>query len=101
MNPRAKEHLSLGRNYLLQKHDPERAILEFTEAIRLDNSCIEAFLARHFAYMRTAQWELAIRDANEVLSSDPDQANVVLSRASAHGELKQWQEAYEDTLIAE
>lgn len=101
MNPRAKEHLSLGRNYLLQKHDPERAIIEFSEAIRLDNACVEAFLARHFAYMRTAQWELAITDANEVLSGNPDQANVVLSRASAHGEMKRWQAAYDDTLVAE
>lgn len=69
-----------GRDYLLKKHLAE-AIEQFTHAIRLDPTDVDALLGRGNAYAETGNIPSAIADYSTVLQSTPDSIGVLQNRA--------------------
>lgn len=53
------------------ERDYDRAITQFTEAIRFNSEYVEAYIDRARAYLAKKEYELAIADYNEAIRVDP------------------------------
>ncbi|MBI4082629.1 MAG: tetratricopeptide repeat protein [Candidatus Lambdaproteobacteria bacterium] len=76
--------------------DPEQAASNYSEAIRLDSTFVEAYNNRGVVYLHHGQPERAIQDFDQALRLDPNYAQAYGNRGSAYDELKQHERAIQD-----
>src|SRR5258705_5132973 len=67
-----------------RKGDTDRAIADYSEAIRLNPKHAKSYLGRGSAYLRKADWDRAIADYTEAIRLDPKNAPAYISRGSAY-----------------
>jgi len=73
---RARDHLNAG--------EYERAIADFSEAIRLDPKNANAYRVRGFTYFFKCDYDSAIADYTEAIRLDPTNAAAYYWRARAY-----------------
>jgi tetratricopeptide (TPR) repeat protein len=71
-----------GNNWL-SKGEVNKAIAEFSEAIRRDATFVPAYFSRGDAWLRIAEYDKAIADFDEVLRHKPRDANCFFKRGFA------------------
>jgi tetratricopeptide (TPR) repeat protein len=69
--PTAVDHFRWGLDYAIQD-DYDRAIAEYTEAIRLDSQNADYYSSRGEAYVSKKDWDKATADFEAVLKIDPN-----------------------------
>lgn len=74
----------------------DRAIDQYTEAIRLDPSLAPAYAHRGRVYGQKGCYEQAIKDSSEALRLDPGSAFAYLLRGWASGQVGQYEQAIRD-----
>jgi Flp pilus assembly protein TadD len=67
----------------LREENFDKAVAEFTEAIRLDPKDFLGYRYRGFAYASTKQWDNAIADFSELIRLDPKDSNAYANRGGA------------------
>ncbi|MFI5018775.1 MAG: tetratricopeptide repeat protein [Dongiales bacterium] len=75
---------------------PDKAIVDFNEALRLSPNYATALADRGIAYSQQGQSERAMQDLNAALSSSPDLDWVLSSRGCVYAGLGQYQRAVQD-----
>jgi tetratricopeptide (TPR) repeat protein len=95
IRPFAETFVARGLLYKF-KGQWERAIADFTEAIRLDPNDVTAFLNRGVTYDQENDHDRAIDDYNEAIRLDPGDAYVFLNRGSAYSRKKDYELAIAD-----
>jgi tetratricopeptide (TPR) repeat protein len=72
LNPgSAAAHLYRGHLYADHLHDPDQALADFDEAIRLDPSPAMAWYQRGVVHQRRKEYEPAVADLTEAVKHDP------------------------------
>ena len=89
------EYLHRGWAYYTNQ-EWERAITEYTEAIRLNPKFAEAYLYRGSAYYSKEEWDKTIADSSEVIRLDPKIADAYYIRGLAYYQKKKWGEAIDN-----
>jgi serine/threonine protein kinase len=74
----------------------DKAIADYTEAIRLKPDYAEAYSNRAFVYTFVGKFDQAIADCNEAIRIKPDLAEAYKNRANPHNQLKQYDDAIVD-----
>lgn len=74
----------------------ERAITQYTEAINLDPTSIDAYLGRGLANHRQGEFELALEDFTIAIELDPTSTQGYFNRALTHIELFDLEAAADD-----
>jgi len=64
--------------------DYKKAIVDFTEAIRIDPSFVNAYIDRAYVYNNIGDYNRAIADCNEAIRLDPNNSTVYNNRASSY-----------------
>ncbi|MGC8648997.1 MAG: AAA family ATPase [Candidatus Micrarchaeia archaeon] len=77
VDPIAKEHWRKG-NSLFETKDYDGAIIEFTEAIKIDNEYADAYFNRALAYRMKEDYSSAKRDLDRVMELEPKSADAPL-----------------------
>jgi len=80
----------------LGKLDYNKAIIEFTEAIRLDVNCALAYLGRGNAYSNQGNLDQAIRDYCEAIRLDPNYAIAYYNRGAVYQRKGKFSKAFSD-----
>src|SRR5262249_51454876 len=75
----AEKYLSRALGYQ-HKRDPDRAITDCSEAIRIDPTYATAYVLRGSAYVDKKDLDHAIADFNEAIRTDPKDATVYAAR---------------------
>ena len=91
----AKEAFEKG-NSAIVKGDYDKAIADFTDAIRLESQNAEAYSYRGFAYWKKHDYDLAIADCNDAIRLDPKLASAYRNRGGAHAEMGDGDLAFAD-----
>jgi tetratricopeptide (TPR) repeat protein len=87
--------LDRGDAYLTAK-EYDKAILEFTEAIRVYAESFRVFHQRGLAYFAKGQCDKAIKDFTEAIDRNPESAPTFYCRGLAYGRLKKYDEGIKD-----
>jgi tetratricopeptide (TPR) repeat protein len=74
----------------------DKAIADYTEAIRLKPDFADAYANRAFAYGSLEQFDKAIADCNEAIRLQPDSAEAYKNRGGAYCNLRQYDKAIAD-----
>ena len=74
----------------------DKAIADYTEAIRLKPDFADAYANRAFAYGSLEQFDKAVADCNEAIRLQPDSAEAYKNRGGAYCNLKQYDKAIAD-----
>jgi tetratricopeptide (TPR) repeat protein len=74
----------------------DKAVADYTEAIRLKPDDADAFNNRGIAYDQLKQYDKAIADLTEVIRLKPDFALAFNNRGNVYNELKQYDKAIAD-----
>lgn len=74
----------------------EEAVKDFTEAIQLDASFLEAYSNRGASYNQLGQYEKAVKDYTEVIRMDPSNAEAYSYRGVAYACLGQQEKGIQD-----
>jgi len=91
----AVDHNSRGMElYFEEKY--EKAIAEFTKAIKLDPDYADAYSNRGGAYAAIEQYDLAIADYNKAIELDPEDADAYMYRGWAYTDIGQYDLAIAD-----
>jgi tetratricopeptide (TPR) repeat protein len=90
----AERHVERGQGYA-EKKEYDKAILEFTEAIRLDPKNAEAYHERGRAYVNIKEYDKAISDFTEAIRIEPDAGSYV-ARGGAYEHKKDYATAVSD-----
>jgi len=85
---------NLDEDDLNAVHD--KAIKEFTEAIRLDPNCVSAYVLRGYTYSIKKQYDQAVNDLNEIIKLDPNNALAYISRGDIYCIKDQFDKAIDD-----
>ena len=91
----ARYHYSNGYTWN-QQRDFDKAIVYYTEAIRLDPRYADAYFARGYAWNEKKRFENAIADYSEAIRLDPHNANTYLNRGYVHSGNKDFDKAIAD-----
>ena len=78
------------------KHQPQRALSDCNEAIRLDPAYAVAYLNRGNAYMNDGDFERALEDLNEAIRIDPQNAWAYTSRGDLYKRKRDFDHALGD-----
>jgi tetratricopeptide (TPR) repeat protein len=78
----------------------DRAITEFTEAIRLNPNAGAYYAVRGWAYFNKENWNRAIADFTQVIRLDPKNANTYAQRGYSYLQINDLDKAYEDMIAA-
>ena len=76
-------HRERGKAYLDQDNY-DAATKEFTEAIRIDPRCSQAYTGRGDSYWWQGQFDLAAKDYSEAISLDPKNSSAYVSRGDTY-----------------
>ena len=79
-----------------KKGQPDKAIKDLNEAIRLKPDFTVAFIARGVAYYKKGQYDQAIKDLNEAIRLKPDFAVAFIARGLAYDQKGQYDRAIKD-----
>ena len=79
-----------------RKREWNKAIADFTEAIRLNPRLALAYGGRGFAYSQKDDWDKAIADCTEAIGLDPKLGLAYSSRGFAYLQKKEWDKAIAD-----
>ena len=79
----AEAHFDKGRLFR-EREDWDTAILEYTEAIRLDPSYSDAYLGRGIVYYYKKDYDRAITDYTQAIRLDPNYAVAYCNRGAAY-----------------
>ena len=88
-------HLESGDKYAAQGNY-QKAIEEYTEAIRIDPEHHVAFFNRGVAYYELGEYERAIQDYDEAIRLNPQDARAYYNRGGAYVALGKTKEAERD-----
>lgn len=91
----AEEAVSLGRQKF-QKKNYQEAILDFTRAIELDQTCVEAFHKRGAALFNLGKYHDSLPDFTNAIVLSPGNAEILRNRALPFMHLKQYEDAITD-----
>lgn len=80
----AKDCCLKGYKYL-GTNEPDKAIVEFTEAIAKDPTFAEAYIGRNFSYRLTDNFDEAVADMSEAIRLQPKNASYYRLRAQYFG----------------
>jgi tetratricopeptide (TPR) repeat protein len=87
-------HQSGFKHYQAREYD--KAIADFTEAVRYDPQCAEAYLHRGYSYRDKKEPDRAIPDFTEVIRLDPSSMIAYRHRAFAHHDKMDLDRAIQD-----
>ena len=79
---------------------PDRAIADYSAAIRINENYGEAYMNRGNIYFSRNQFDAAIADYNVVLRITPDDGTARLNRSFAFFRSNRYREALDDALKA-
>ena len=79
-----------------QKDNYERAIEDFSKAIKLSPDLYEAYHNRGIVYGETGNYERAIKDFSKAIDLEPDLAEAYYNRGQAYGQKGNHEHAIED-----
>lgn len=91
----AEEAVSLGRQKF-QKKNYQEAISNFTRAIELDQTCVEAFHKRGAALFNLGKYHDSLPDFTKAIVLSPGNAEILRNRALPFMHLKQYEDAITD-----
>jgi tetratricopeptide (TPR) repeat protein len=91
----ASGYVDRGADWL-EKGDYDRAIADFTQAIKLEPTCWEAYMGRIGAYGASDQWEDAFRDAETLVKQWPKDPDPLIYRAWTRMGTQDWKGALAD-----
>lgn len=92
---RAKVHNLLGVVYV-DKGEFDKAIEEFSKAIRLDPNLAKAYSNRGMAYLRKREFDKAIEEFNKAIERRWDYAPAYCNRGEAWLHMEKWDKARKD-----
>ena len=92
---RAAAHFNRGRAYL-DKKEFDRAIFDYTSALRLDRRLPAVHGWRAQAYRAKGEPDKALADLDEALKLDPNATQLYIERGETHAEKGDLQRAIED-----
>jgi tetratricopeptide (TPR) repeat protein len=95
---RSDKHVEQGQKYA-EKKEYDKAVREFTEAIRLDPKNAEAYHERGRAYVELKEYDKAISDFTEAIRIEPDAGSYV-ARGGAYEHKKDYPRAVSDYELA-
>jgi tetratricopeptide (TPR) repeat protein len=78
------------------KEDWDLAITEYSNAIRLDPKCAEAYNGRGDAYLGKRDWDNTIADCTEAIRLKPDFAEAYYGRGLAYEKKRDWDNTIAD-----
>src|SRR5215470_3615918 len=79
-----------------RKGQPDRAIEDFDEAIRLNPDFAEAFFNRGIAYANNGQTDHAIQDYDQAIRLNPNHAEAFYNRGYSYADKRQSDRAIQD-----
>jgi tetratricopeptide (TPR) repeat protein len=91
----AEDYMDRGYEYL-QKKQYDKAIEDFTEAIRLDPKLADAYLNRGVAFEKKKEYDKAIKDYTEVIRLSPKDGDAYFNRGVAYEKKEEYDKAIED-----
>jgi tetratricopeptide (TPR) repeat protein len=91
----AEAYYKRGNTYA-EKGDYDKAIFDFTEAIRLKPNYAEAYDLRGRAYVFKGDYDIAISDFNEAIRLKPKYTSAYLGRGMAYQDKKDYDRAISD-----
>jgi tetratricopeptide (TPR) repeat protein len=94
-NPQYRSHLGSGHD-AHATGDLDKAVSEFTEAIRIDPTCPHAFSGLGHAFMAKREFEKAIIAFNGAMRLDPEKAWLLVWRGEAWVSLEEYDLAITD-----
>ena len=99
-NPKiVEDYINRGNAYnYISEHD--KAIADYSEAIKLKLNYAKAYYHRGVAYCKNREYDKAIKDYNEVIKREPDYAEAYGARGEAWLHLKEWEKARADLTFA-
>lgn len=101
-NARSQERALSAEDYLnrayehLQKKQYDKAITDYTEAIRLDPKLSEAYLNRGVAYEKKKEFDKAIKGYSEVIRLAPRDKDAYFNRGVAYEKKEEYERAIRD-----
>ena len=94
-NDLTRAYFNRGRAYY-NKQDYERAIADYSEAIKLDPKFVWAFIIRGDAYKAKQDYDRAIADYSEAIKLDPKNAGALSARGNAYKAKQDYERAIAD-----
>jgi tetratricopeptide (TPR) repeat protein len=79
-----------------ERGEPENAIKDFTEAIRLNPKSASAFHSRGIVYRRMTEYDKAVADLTEAIRLDPEGAMAFSVRGITYSSMKEYDKAIRD-----
>jgi tetratricopeptide (TPR) repeat protein len=95
----ASEFHTRGRKLMQEDHYAD-AIVQFTEAIKLDASLPLVYNGRGYSYLRLKRYAQAIADFDEAIKLNPAYSNAYMNRSAAKRSFGDAHGADADTLKA-
>ena len=93
----AKIYATRGSIYYFMKNDHDKAIADYSEAIRLAPKLTKAYFDRAYAYDNGKKdFDRAVADYDSVIRLDPNNAEAFAKRASSYSSKKQYDLAIAD-----
>ncbi len=91
----AEEYFKRGNDYR-NKNDLEKAIADYTEAVKLDPQLAKAFLNRAVVHFHLKDYDAAIADSTQAIKINPQYAEAYHNRGTAYGSKGNYTEALAD-----
>ena len=92
----ARDYFERGLQTQDRYGDDDKAIADYTQAILLDTSFVDAYMSRALAYRSKKAYELAIADFSQVIDLKENNELAYSLRGEAHYHLKQYDLAIAD-----
>jgi len=92
---KAHNHLQKGITYFDNK-DYDRAMIEYSEAIRLNPNLAQAYYNRGQVYFLKGDWDRAIAEYTQAIRADPDYAKAYNNRGAAYANKEDYDRAIAD-----